>query len=104
MVSSELIQLHDMETLDPVDASKLSKIDLAESILSLLFLTEKRGGVIKLRKFANETKQRSYIKRKFHITNHVPEIYYVNLVHRGAQRKRHGHHRHNKVILRYKNI
>ena len=46
-VTKELKQLHDMEIYIPVDAKSLSKCQHAETLSSLIFLTEKCDGNIK---------------------------------------------------------
>ena len=41
-VNSEIEQLHYMETLTTLDANKLTNNDMEETLVYLMFLTEKR--------------------------------------------------------------
>ena len=49
-----------MGTHEPLDASKLTRDEKRDALESLLFITEKRNGLIKCRKCAMGNKQRTY--------------------------------------------
>ena len=53
---SELEKLHEKETFSPMDANKLTKKDRSEALAYLMFLTEKRDGIIKGRTYFDEIK------------------------------------------------
>ena len=53
----ELKQLHDMATFEPVDSKNLTEEEKCKAIASLMFLTEKRDGLIKARVCADDRKE-----------------------------------------------
>ena len=60
-VTTELTQIHDMETYEPVEPKTMTYEDRKKALASLLFITEKRNGDIKARKVASDgSRQRSY--------------------------------------------
>jgi hypothetical protein len=59
-VTKELTQIHDLGTYEPIDLKTMSYEDRKRALASLLFVTEKRNGDIKVRKVADGSKQRSY--------------------------------------------
>ena len=63
-VTSELYQLQDMETFEPLDDNKPTKKDRAYALSYLILLTEKRDGRIKVRTCEDGIKKCSYIKEK----------------------------------------
>ena len=60
VVTEELHKIHDMNTYDPMDASKLSYQERKYALASMLFITEKRNGDVKARNVAIVRKQRTY--------------------------------------------
>ena len=56
----ELKQIHSYETYEPQKASSLTWNQKKEALNSLLFVREKRDGVIKARQVADGSKQRTY--------------------------------------------
>ena len=63
-VMKELQQLHDMVTYTPVHAHKLTREQRNEALSSIMFLTEKRCGRVKMRACANGSKQRQWIRKE----------------------------------------
>ena len=59
-VVKELTQIHELETYEPIMDSDMSWEDRKKALESLLFITEKRNGDIKVRKVANGSKQLTY--------------------------------------------
>lgn len=59
-VEKELSQLHAMNMYKPSIVSKLSQDEKREVQEPLLFITKKRDTLVKARKFANVSKQRTY--------------------------------------------
>ena len=59
-VVKELTQIHDMDTYTPLHPNTLSKAEKNKALLALFFLTEKRSGIIKGRKCAIGSKQRTF--------------------------------------------
>ena len=53
-----------MHTFTPINSSDLTKKERADSIASLMFLTEKRDGKIKGHACADGIKQREHIKKE----------------------------------------
>ena len=47
-VDKELQQLHGMDTYEPMDPDKFTRLERTKSLASLMFLVEKRNGLIKL--------------------------------------------------------
>ena len=63
-VNKELSQLRNKEVFKPVMISQLTKEENQKATSSLIFLTEKRDGTIKVRACANVGTQRSYINKE----------------------------------------
>jgi hypothetical protein len=63
-VIAELKQLHDLEVIEPTDASKLSKEAKQAALEYLMFLKENRSGKIKGMGCANGRKQRIYAAKE----------------------------------------
>ena len=59
-VQKELIQIHVMDTYEPVHKTDLTIEDRKKALASLMFITKKRNGDIKARKVADRSKQRTY--------------------------------------------
>ena len=59
-VQKELLQIHVMDTYDPIMKSSLTVKDRIKALASLMFITEKSNGDIKARKVADGIKQRTY--------------------------------------------
>ena len=59
----ELLQIHNMNALKPLDASILMVDEKRNSIASLIFLTEKRDDTLKARQCANGRKQQNYMTK-----------------------------------------
>ena len=59
-MQKELSQIHTMDTYDPITKSLLTMEDRRKALASLMFVTEKRNGYIKARKWADGSKQRTY--------------------------------------------
>ena len=57
-VNKELQQLHDMVTYEPMDPEKLTRLENTEALASLMFLVEKRNGLIKAMAVADGSKKR----------------------------------------------
>ena len=55
-VTTELTQIHDMETYEPVEPKTMTYEDRKKALASLLFITEKRNGDIKAMKVADDSK------------------------------------------------
>ena len=58
--TKELQQIDDMGTYEPQDIPKLSKQEKRDALKYLLFITEKKDGRIKSRKYAMGNKQHTY--------------------------------------------
>ena len=56
----ELTQINELETYEPIMASDLSWEENKKALESLIFITEKRNGYIKVKKGAVGSKQRTY--------------------------------------------
>ena len=52
-VQKELLQIHAINTYEPIIKSSLTMEDRRNSLASLVFITEKRNGYIKVRKVAD---------------------------------------------------
>jgi Reverse transcriptase (RNA-dependent DNA polymerase) len=63
-VLKELKQLHDRNVMEPKKASEMSREDRYQALSYLMFLKEKRDGVIKGRGCADGRKQRAYIPKE----------------------------------------
>jgi Reverse transcriptase (RNA-dependent DNA polymerase)/Zinc knuckle len=63
-VLKELKQLHDRGVMEPKKASEMSREDRYQALSYLMFLKEKRDGVIKGRGCADGRKQRAYIPKE----------------------------------------
>jgi Reverse transcriptase (RNA-dependent DNA polymerase) len=63
-VMKELLQLHERKVMQPMDASKMSAHDKWSALSYLMFVKEKRSGVIKGRGCADGRKQRGYITKE----------------------------------------
>ena len=59
-VTKELQKIYDMNTYEPIDASKLSYQEIKDALYSMLFITEKRDGDVKARKVEIGSKQHTY--------------------------------------------
>ncbi len=59
-VTKELNQLNKYKVFEPQNANNLSEEDKKKTLLSLIFLKEKRNGDIKARSCANGNTQREY--------------------------------------------
>ena len=57
-VNKDLQQLHDMDTYEPMNPDKLTRLENTKSLASLMFLVEKINGLIKARAVADGSKQR----------------------------------------------
>ena len=55
--SKGLQQLQDMDTYEPMDPDKLTRLEKTEALTSLVFLVENRNGLIKARAVADGSKQ-----------------------------------------------
>ena len=61
-VTKELHKIHDMNTYNPMDASKISYQYIKDDMASMLFITDKRNGDVKARKVEIGRKQRMYYR------------------------------------------
>ena len=59
-MQKELSQIHAVDTYEPIMKYSLTIEDRRKAIASLMFITEKRNGDIKVRKVADGSKQRTY--------------------------------------------
>ena len=62
--TSELLQLHKRMVFKPVHRKDITKEEMDRSMESLIFLTEKRDGIVKARACANGSVQREYVMRE----------------------------------------
>ena len=60
----EMTQLHDMDTFFPRDAKTLTREQRVKALSSLLFIKEKRNGIVKSRTCVDGSPQREYIKKE----------------------------------------
>jgi hypothetical protein len=63
-ITTELQQLHDLKALEPCDPKSLTYSEKKAALQYLMFLKEKRNGVIKGRGCADGRKQREYIAKE----------------------------------------
>ena len=59
-ITKELQKIHDMNTYEPMDVSKLSYLEIKYFLYSMLFITNKRNGDVKARKLAIGSKQHTH--------------------------------------------
>ena len=59
-VHKELLQIHKMDMYAPVHKTDLKFKDRGKYLALLMFITQKRNGDIKVRKFSDGSKQRTY--------------------------------------------
>ena len=62
--TEEMRQLHDRECWDVVDPIGLKETETKKALESLIFLVEKKSGIIKSRHCANGSKQRNWMDAK----------------------------------------
>ena len=60
----ELAQTLNMNSLQPLNAKKLTEEEKRKAIASLIFLNEKRGGTIKARQCIDGRKQQEYMMKE----------------------------------------
>ena len=60
----EMGQLHERKVFEPINVSTMDATERKKAMESLIFVTEKRDGVIKARMCANGSTQREYIERE----------------------------------------
>ena len=63
-IKKELRQLHNREVLKPIDPNESIQQEKKRAMESLIFLTKKRDGSIKVRVCANGSIQKEYISRE----------------------------------------
>jgi hypothetical protein len=63
-VHNELTQFHTLKCFAPKDPTTLTRHDRRNALSSLMFLTEKRDGVVKARTCANGSTQRQHIAKE----------------------------------------
>ena len=63
-ITKEMDQLHKRRVFEPINPGDLTRDERNKAMESLIFLTEKKNGIIKARACANSSSQRDYIGKE----------------------------------------